>query len=91
MEALWPEETLPVIYTADNSLKLALQSRILMLVWACGPTENFPHDEMLLGQVNIKMKDLIQGNDGYYHLFQQCQVCLSNMEVGQAHIKVKYS
>ena len=63
----------------------------MMFIWACGPTEHFPHDEMLLGQVNIQMRDLTEQN-GHYYLMSTPKVCLSNQEVGTAQlIKIRYS
>ena len=50
-----------------------------MFIWACGPTEHFPSEEMLLGHVNIKMGGLTEEN-GMYYLFDLdgYKVCLSN-------------
>ena len=36
LNATWPEEFLPCLQTAYNSIRLASQSKLLMLVWACG-------------------------------------------------------
>ena len=49
LQAAWPEHTLPTLYTANNTIDLAKSSRLLMLIWATGPVENFPDKEMLLG------------------------------------------
>ena len=54
----WTSERLPCLYTAFNTFSLASQSRLMMFIWACGPAEHFPNEEMLLGQVNIKMREL---------------------------------
>jgi len=60
-----------------------------MFIWACGPIENFPNDEMLLGQVNIKMKAL-SGDEGMNFLFYDFTVCLSNVNVGEGSVKIIY-
>ena len=64
----WNKESLPTLHSALNTVNLAKTSRLLMFIWACGPIENFPSSEMLLGQVNIPMKDLMEEN-GQYILF----------------------
>ena len=61
-----------------------------MFIWACGPGENFPHEEMLLGQVNLKMMDLIKANDGCHYLYNEFKICLSNLEVGRTAVKIRY-
>ena len=87
---LIPTNKLPCLYTANNTSALVKQSRLIMLIWACGPDENFPREEMLLGQVNIKMGKLKSDND--VHLLDALQkVCLANYQIGQAHIVIQYS
>ena len=61
-----------------------------MFIWACGPPENFPNEEMLIGQVNIKMKGLTEKNDGLFLLEDRLKVCLSNKEVGDVHVQITY-
>lgn len=60
-----------------------------MFIWATGPQENFPDKEMLLGQVNIKLKTL-ENENGKLMLFSQYKIILSNMEVGEVHTKILY-
>ena len=45
----WNKESLPKLHSALNTLNLAKSSRLLMFIWACGPIEHFPSQEMLLG------------------------------------------
>ena len=52
--------------------------------------ENFPDKEMLLGQVNIRLSAL-QEENGMQILFTQYKICLSNVEVGEVHTKLRYS
>ena len=90
ISATWDKASLPCLHTALNTPKLASQSRLLMFIWACGPTLNFPEHEMLLGQVNIQMKNLQEAGDVFY-LMDTPKVCLSNIEVGEINmIKIKY-
>ena len=82
---------MPSLHSALNTVKLARASRLLMFLWACGPSEHFPHSEMLLGQVNIPMRDLVEEN-GEHYLVSTPQVCLSNQVVGDVQfLKIKYS
>ena len=90
VQATWDGASLPCLHTALNTYELARESRLMMFIWASGPAEHFPHDEMLLGQVNIQMKDLQQINDLYY-LISNPKICLSNLQVGSVNcIKIKY-
>ena len=73
----WNKESLPTLHSALNTVNLAKTSRLLMFIWACGPVENFPSSEMLLGQVNIPMKDLMEENCQHI-LFSTPKVILSN-------------
>lgn len=87
----WNKESLPCLHSALNTVSLARSSRLLMFIWACGPAQHFPSSEMLLGQVNIPMKDLMEEN-GQYYLMSTPKVCLSNQAVGSAQfLKIKYS
>ena len=45
----WEKQSLPSLHSALNTVELAKRSRLMMFIWACGPTEHFPNDEMLLG------------------------------------------
>ena len=45
----WDHKTLPCFYSALNQIELASKGRLVMLIWACGPIEHFPNEEMLLG------------------------------------------
>ena len=49
LQAVWSENQLPTLYTANNTEELIKSSRLLMFIWATGPMENFPDKEMLLG------------------------------------------
>ena len=60
-----------------------------MFIWACGPIENFPHDEMLIGQVNIKMNALNKQGDIIY-LYEQHKIVLSNIDVGEVNTKILF-
>ena len=60
-----------------------------MFIWACGPIENLPHDEMLMGQVNITMNELTVQGDRVYCVGQY-KVILSNIDVGEVNIKIMY-
>ena len=62
----------------------------MMFIWACGPIENFPNDEMLLGQVNIKMNALNEEN-GTKYLLEDFKIILSNQDVGKGLLKIIYS
>ena len=73
----WNKESLPTLHSALNTVNLAKTSRLLMFIWACGPIEHFPSSEMLLGQVNIPMRDLMEEN-GQHILFSTPKVILSN-------------
>jgi len=84
-----PSASLPCLYSAHNTFELAKQSRLLMFIWACGPEENFPKEEMLLGQVNIKMSGLSQ-QYGVCMMEQLSKICLSNSAVGMANIRLQY-
>ena len=87
----WNKESLPTLHSALNTVDLAKASRLLMFIWACGPSEHFPASEMLLGQVNIPMKDLMEEN-GQYILISTPKVVLSNQVVGDVQfLKIKYS
>ena len=91
LSVTWNKESLPSLHSALNAVSLARSSRLLMFIWACGPMENFPTSEMLLGQVNIPLKDIEEQN-GQYYLMSTPRVCLSNQVVGDVQfLKVKYS
>ena len=85
----WQDSTLPCFYSALNSIDLASKGRLIMLVWACGPIEHFPNDEMLLGQVNIKCNALVQSGEEYF-LDTTERISLANMDMGEARVKIKY-
>ena len=49
VQAQWRDNKLPCLYSANNTPQLAKESRLIMFIWACGPAENFPNEEMLIG------------------------------------------
>lgn len=64
----------------------------MMFIWACGPAQHFPEHEMLLGQVNIPLKNLQKVQNGDHYLVDKAKIILSNQEVGEVSIiKLKYS
>ena len=89
LNATWPEEFLPCLQTAYNSIRLASQSKLLMLVWACGQAVPSTGEELLIGQVPLKMNTLIE-NMGSCYLLQELPICLANQEIGRAIVKIKY-
>ena len=90
VQALWTNEKLPCLYSSCNTLELVKQSRLLMLIWACGPAQNFPDEEMLIGCTNIKLRGLEMEADGACRLDDCFKVTISNCQVGEVRIKLSY-
>ena len=50
-----------------------------MFIWACGPAQNFPDEEMLIGCSNIKLGRLREDEEGVCKLEETLNVSVSNL------------
>lgn len=92
-EIPWSEHELPNLVTAYNSVNLAKQCSLLMLVWM-RVNDGRACQEQLIGQARIKMNDLgsYMGNEleETFSLGQDVELSLGNKLVGTVASKIRF-
>ena len=92
----WDESEMPNLVSACNTVDLASQSSLLLLLWgriSDGVTV-VPGQEFLLGQARIQLNDLQRFADSQKrqsHSFQQSSLNIANKQVGLVTSKIKYA
>ena len=59
-----------------------------MLLWASGH-DKLPNDT-LVGQINMQLDELQETHDGVSEQIREMDVCMANLRVAKAHIKVAF-